>query len=62
MVSIGSIINGRKGCKLMPRVFVRLTDDQEKVVKKRAKEKGFIRSNGEVNASQYIRWLIENDK
>ena len=46
----------------MPRIYARVTEEHEKFIEKRAKEKGFIKPSGEINSSQYIRWLIEEDK
>ena len=51
----------KKGAFKMPRIYARITEDQEKLINKRAKEKGFIKPSGEVNISQYIRWLIEKE-
>ena len=46
----------------MPRIYARITEEQEKLIKKKAKEKGFVKPSGEVNISQYIRWLIEKEE
>ena len=45
----------------MARLYVRISDETDEKVKKRAKELGFVKPSGDSNISQYLRYLIRED-
>lgn len=46
----------------MPRIYARISDEQQKKLEQIAKKNNFIKPSGEVNISQVVRWLINKEE
>ena len=46
----------------MPRIYARISDKQQKKLKKLAEENNFRKPSGELNISQVVRWLIDKEE
>ena len=45
----------------MPRIYARISEQQENKLKKLAEKNNFRKPSGELNVSQVIRWLIDKE-